>query len=289
MKKQPFILGALLLFSTTVIHAADMTLEVIPLQHRLVDDIVPVLQPLVAPGGSVTGMNNQLIIKTTPDNLAELKSVLQSLDRSPRRLLISVRQDVSGNQLSRDQAIDGRYSSGDAGVSIDSARHRRDGLVISAGDDEGNVIRYRNSQTENSSDDRNTFKVQATEGYPAFITTGQSVPVKTRSTYATRHGVVVNDGTEYIEAQSGFYVLPRINGNQVTLLVAPELTRVTPGRAPVFDTQNVETTATGQLGEWIELGGINQSSATDNSGLLSSSGRQSTTTRTVLIRVDEIK
>lgn len=289
MKKYTAILFVLLSICTVSIHAADMTLEVIPLKHRLVDDVIPILQPLVAPGGSVTGMNDQLVIKTTPDNLAELKSVLESLDRSPRRLLISVRQDVSGSELSRGQSISGRYRDGDIGISSEDGIHRRDGLVISAEDDDGNTIRYRNRQTESSSDNTNTFKVQATEGYPAFISTGQSVPVRTRNSYVTPRGVVVSDGTEYIQADSGFYVLPRLNGNRVTLLVAPKLTRVTPGRPPVFDTQNVETSATGRLGEWIELGGINQSSVTDNSRLLSSSSKQSATTRSVLIRVDEIK
>ena len=71
-------------------------MEIIPLQHRMTDDVVPILRPLVAPGGTITGMNNQLIIKTTPDNLAEIKNVLQSLDRSPRRLLITVKQDIGG-------------------------------------------------------------------------------------------------------------------------------------------------------------------------------------------------
>lgn len=290
MKNRLIILFTLLAFCGAAPVAAEMTMEVIPLQHRLVDDVVPVLRPLVAPGGSVNGMNNQLIIKTTPANMKELKSVLQSLDHSPRQLLISVKQDVSGNRQSSGQSVRGRYSSGDVSVGAgNGSRRHEDGIVISAEDEEGNIIRYRNRQTESFSDDRNTFKVRATEGYPAFINSGQSVPVRTRSSYATPHGVIVNEGTEYFEAQSGFYVLPRIHGDQVTLLVAPKLTRVEPGKAPVFDTQNVETTATGRLGEWIELGGINQSSATANTEILSSSSRQSATTRTVLIRVDEIK
>ncbi|MFB3101043.1 MAG: hypothetical protein ACE1ZM_06325, partial [Gammaproteobacteria bacterium] len=48
--------------------AENMRLEVIPLQHRMVDDVIQSIRPLVTPGGTVTGMNNQLIIKTTPSN-----------------------------------------------------------------------------------------------------------------------------------------------------------------------------------------------------------------------------
>ncbi len=56
-----------------------MQLEVIPLQKRMVDEVIQIIRPLVAPGGTVTGMNNQLIIKTTPSNLAEIKQVLRKL------------------------------------------------------------------------------------------------------------------------------------------------------------------------------------------------------------------
>ena len=52
--------------------AGDMLLEVIPLQNRMVDDVIPIIRRLVAPGGTITGENNQLIVKTTSSNLAEI-------------------------------------------------------------------------------------------------------------------------------------------------------------------------------------------------------------------------
>ena len=38
--------------------------------------VLATLPPLLAPGGSLTGAQNQLFVRTTPDNLAELKAVL---------------------------------------------------------------------------------------------------------------------------------------------------------------------------------------------------------------------
>jgi len=267
--------------------ADEMVLEIIPLNHRLVDDVVPILKPLVTPGGTLTGMNNQLIIKSTPDNIADIKNVLSSLDKSPRRLLISVKQDIGGSFRQREQSISGRHDGGNVDVDIKDPGPR-EGLVISGGDDD-TVVRYRVQDSTSSTDDRNTYTVQATEGYPAFISSGQSVPVSGRTTYVTPGGVVVNDSTEYVDASSGFYVLPRLSGDQVTLLVAPQLTRVSPGKAPVFDFQNVETTATGQIGEWIELGGINQQSTSSGRKILSSSSSSGSESRSILIKVTEIK
>ena len=277
------------LFSAVPVHAGNMTLEIITLQHRMTDDVVDILRPLVAPGGTVTGMNNQLILKTTPENLAELKTVIQSLDRTPRQLIISVRQNSGGRIESQQRSIDGRYSTSDVTIDTNGTHRGRDGLVISAEDDDGNVIRYKNRNSVSRTTDDNMFTVHATEGYPALITTGQSIPVPNRTAYATAGGVIVTDRVEYINADSGFYVLPRLNGNQVTLLVAPRLTRVAPGRTPILDVKDVETTATGQLGEWIEIGGINQGFRDSSRETLSSTHVSGNELHSVLIKVDEIK
>ena len=283
------ILLLILLCSPLLLQAEGMTLEVIAMQHRSTDDVVQILQPLVVPGGTVTGMNNQLIIKTTPDNMAELKRVLESLDRSPRRLLISVRQNSAGITQGQKQALSGKYSAGDVTTEINDPSHTREGLVISAQDEKGNVVRYRRQDSITDSSDQNNFRVQATEGYPAFINIGQSIPVPNRTTYVTPDGVVVNDATEYVDATSGFYALPRLNGDQVTILIAPTLSKSSTGGMPVFDVQNVETTATGRLGEWITIGGINQDMDSSNRRILSSSSKQHQLSNSILIKVDEIK
>lgn len=268
--------------------ATGMTLEVITLQNRNVHDVISILQPLVAPGGTVTGMNNQLIIKSTPENLAELKRVLAGIDQKPRRLLISVRQDSAGASYGREQAFSGRYSEGDVTAEVRDPSPAHEGLSVSARDEEGNVIRYRIQDSTATSSDQGTYRVQATEGYPAFIHAGQSIPLPSRTTHVTPQGVVVTDATEYVDATSGFYVLPRLNGDLVTLLVAPGLSKASAGAMPVFDVQNVETTATGRLGEWMQIGGINQSGSGSDTRLLSSSSRSGQISNTIFIKVDEL-
>ncbi len=274
--------------------AESMQLQVIPLQHRMVDDVVNIIRPLVAPGGTVTGMNNQLIIKTTPANLAEIKNVLRSIDHAPRRLMITVKQNVGGNQQLRENSLSGKYRSDN--VQINTGHdHSNEGLSVSAGD-ENAQIRYRTLDSSTRTDDSNTFKVQALEGRPAFINQGQSVPINSSTTYVTEHGVVVNRSTDYHEARSGFYVLPRLNGDQVTLLAATDLSRIQPnpsghssGQQAGTQVQSVETTVTGRLGEWMELGGIDQSFKQSNRQNFSTSNQGGQELRTVLIRVDEIK
>ena len=71
--------------------AAEMVLEIIPLQNRFVNDMVPTLSQLVADGGTVTGANGQLVIRTTPENLVDLKRVIDKLDAQLREDELSAR------------------------------------------------------------------------------------------------------------------------------------------------------------------------------------------------------
>lgn len=268
--------------------AESMILEVIPLQYQTLDNVIPVLQPLLVEGGTVTGMNNQLVVKTTPGNLDEIRQVLAEIDRKLRRLMITVKQDASRRGSEDESALSGRASAGD--VTLESGGHRRDpaGTSVTVGDEDGDFARYRTSVRETEADDRNAFRVQTVEGQAAFIQAGQSVPLPEQNISVHPGRVTVQQGVEYRDATSGFWVLPRLHGDRVTLLVSPHTSRVLPGRVPSFEIQDVETTASGSLGEWIAVGGIDQEQFRTGREELGTRAEQSSAQRTVLIKVDEV-
>jgi type II secretory pathway component GspD/PulD (secretin) len=273
--------------NSTAVMAESMKIETIPMKNRQVEDVIPILKPLVAEGGTVTGINNKLIVKTTASNLKQIKQVLAQIDNAPRRLMISVKQDVDGNLNVKEGGVSGRYSTGD--VTIKSPDTGREGTIIQGKDSDGNVVRYRQLETRSRLEDRNVFRVQALEGNPAYISTGQSVPIPNQTAFVTGGGVVVQDGVEYRDVESGFYVLPRIQGDNVTLLISPKLSRVSPNQAAIFDIQNVETTASGRLGEWIPIGGATQHFNDSSKRNLISTKRRGQEQRNVLVKVEEIK
>lgn len=268
--------------------SAQLKLEVIPLQHRTADQIIPVIRPLLSEGGTVTGMNNQLIIKTTPVNLADIKEVLRSLDKAPRRLVITVSQDVDGYRDRSGGSVDGSYSSGDITVTNSSRTPGRTGASIAVQDDDGNTIRLRGTDIHSNLAENNDYRIQTIEGRPAYIQTGQSVPIANQDAFITRDGVVVRDTVEYHDVTSGFYVTPNLSGDNVTLLISPNLSRIHPGQREVFDVQNIRTTVHGRLGEWINLGGVNQASSRQSGSILHKTRWQSRETRNVFIKVEEI-
>ncbi len=277
-----------MLCSLSLVYAAGMSLELIPLNYRTADEIIPIIRPLLVEGGSLTGANNQLIVKTTSANLAEIRQILASIDIAARRLLITVKQDIEGQIDRRDQGISGRYSSGDVSISSNNRRDNNRGVVVSAEDKDGNNIRYRDLSTRSDLDDDNTFQVQTVDGKAAYIQTGQQVPIANQNAYLTRGGVVIQDTIDYHDVSSGFYVLPRVNGDRVTLQISPQLSRVQPNQAAIFEVQNADTTTIGRLGEWIQIGGVSQQFNRNDRENLRSTRQSGQEQRSILVKVEEI-
>jgi len=75
------------------------TLEVIPLRYRTADHVIPVLRPLLEPGGALSGQFNQLIVRASPANLAQIRQALEAIDQPQRRLTISVRFDSAEDRV----------------------------------------------------------------------------------------------------------------------------------------------------------------------------------------------
>jgi type II secretory pathway component GspD/PulD (secretin) len=117
------VLGRLLpiwLLVATSAAWAQGALEVVTLRHRTAEQVIPVLQPLLEPGGALSGQSFQLFVRTSPANLAELRQVLDRIDRPARRLTISVRhesvQEAARSRVDADARISSRGSSAELRV-----------------------------------------------------------------------------------------------------------------------------------------------------------------------------
>jgi type II secretory pathway component GspD/PulD (secretin) len=162
--------------------AAQHALEIIPLRHRTVDQVLPALRALLEPGGTLSGDRGQLIVRTSPGNLAQLKQALAAIDRPLRRLQISVRFDDAAESSSQGIEAGGRVSNRGARVELQG---RND----------------RSHATE-----RVDQRIQVLEGGRALIMTGQSTPLP---------GAIWETG-------SGFEAVPRLSGDTVLVDIAPQ-------------------------------------------------------------------
>lgn len=267
----------LLLAAQPLALAQALVMGILPLRFRTADQMVPLIRALVPAPGTVSGIQNQLIVHTTAQNLAEIRAVLERIDTMPRRLLISVRQDADTGSGAAGVSAGGRVTAGRTEISAGTAPPG-----ASAG-----VQVY---STTRSGADRATQQVQALEGQPAMIQAGRSVPVPVRQVVRGPAGLQAIDSIEYREVSSGFQVVVRLSGDEVMLDILPQQQSIVPGAGPgTVDTQQIATTVRGRLGEWIDLGGTARASNDRQSVLLGRAAASATEDRRVQVRVEELR
>ena len=253
-------------------------LEVVALKHRSVEEILPVILPLLGKDEAASGMNYQLVLRASPHTLAQIKKMLASLDVAPRRLKISVMQDVDNETVERltelSASVSGLSLHGVDGRDAETARSHLKAKVIS---------------TRTMDYERNTQQLQVLEGHRALVRSGQSVPVAQRQVIHDQWGSRVIDSTQYQQADSGFYVLPRVNGNRVTLEISTQNDTFESGVHPATRVRQVSSIVDGRLGEWIALGGTAQLDNNDRSGIAMRGSARARDRHNVLIKVEELE
>jgi hypothetical protein len=282
---------ALLHASLMPVAWAQAALEVIPLRYRAAQEVIPVIQPMLAPGGSVSGYQGQLVVRTTPANLEEIKRILGSIDTAPRQLMITVMQEADAGARESSAEISGTVGGERGRVTIPDSRGRRGGsVVLHEGDDR---VRARVLESSTSASDRNTQSVRVLEGREAYVQVGQSVPLRERQVRRTIVGGQVVEqvigGTQYRDVTTGFYVLPRLSGDRVTLDISPQRETLSGQVRGGVNVQSVVTTVSGRLGEWMEIGAVGQDAAGQQAVLLGRSATASRDSRRVLVRVEEVR
>ena len=243
------------------------SLEVIELKHRTVDEVLPALLPLVEPGGTLTGMNNQLFLRASPRNREDIKRALAAIDKSARRLFIHVAYDRQ--QQATDRGADAV------------------GQVIFGGKPQASV-EARVWDTRSQRGENAAQRVQTVEGGRAFIQVGRSLPVPMRQVVVGPGGAIVNDSIVYRDIGSGFHASPRVSGERVTLEISQQVEQLEGRRQGGIASQQLATTVSGRLGEWIELGGTGQQATTRQGGSYSVGTGQMRDARSIWLMVEEV-
>ncbi|MEO7386050.1 MAG: secretin N-terminal domain-containing protein [Gammaproteobacteria bacterium] len=235
--------------------ARAQDLQVIDLRHRFADEVIPILQPLVEPGGVLTGTDNKLFLRASAANVAQIREALAAIDRAPRQLLITVGQGT---------------------ISDANAAGVRGGVTINGGDIQVGVNRPpgapSGADVQIRADSRqanlhNVSSVQTLEGSETLISVGTS--------------------TIYRDVATGFYATPRVNGDLVVLEISPRQQHFRPGGRGIVDSSGATTTVSGRLGQWLELGAVRESSSGSTSGLLVWGRRTGSSEYSAWVKVEE--
>lgn len=223
--------------------------KIIDLQHRFAEDILPIIQPLAGDDAAVTGMQNHLIIRASPEKMREIEQMIATFDVVRQNFKISV---------SRNNAL----------------QTERSGIDVSGRKRFGNVEVVTNSQAKNARSNAKTgiqldienqqsdFKsnslqfIHVVDGETAFIRVGQSIPFSQEWVTLTHRYTKVLKTVEFINIDTGFIVRPRSLGNAIELNITPRIAQL--NQSGFIDFEELSTTVRVHRGEWLNIAGIMQ-------------------------------
>jgi hypothetical protein len=223
-------------------------MQVFELQGATLQEILPLIKPFVGPDGTVTGMHNRLIVRTSPERMVEVRKILAEFDRAPRRLLIHLRDSAPSQS-----------ESGQLDLSVKTPR-------VQIGDSQKNSLSVKRYSTRTETVGQRTL--QTLEGQPTLISSGILRPEVTRSGFIIGPGGGYETSIDYQPITSGFYAKVQLVGDRVRIEIASQRQSPIDGSMTI-EHQEAETVVTGRLGEWLPLVTIAESRRTQSSGIAS--------------------
>lgn len=269
-----FAMPSLLMLSLmmiSLIAQAATEFKIITLQHRFASDLLPTITPMVGADGTATGMQNQLILRASPERMRNIEAMIETLDaeRVNRRITVSNSNHIE-NQQNRTDA---------------SGTIRRGNVIISndryARPNSGRVDIERSTST--ISRNNNQF-INVADGERAYISNGQIVPFTQEWISLSRRYVQIDRQTDWREVTTGFAVRPRTIGKQVELEITPRIANL--NNQGFIDFESLSTTIRVNLGDWVNIGGTMQNNDEMSRRILSVQSTSNSQSSNINIKVE---
>ena len=281
------MLAALFLWATPapLTHAFEIELRVIALKHRLAEEVVPLIRPLLAPGESVTGMDSRLIIRASAPSLAQAERVLAEIDTPRRNLRISVRHAGKSERLQESHGVSGDVRRDNTRIVITDANRGSSSVTVRGASPSGALQVYSERRTTTTRDNSNQ-NLLVLDGGRGFLRVGESIPQTQPFLVLAGDRLSVVTGIQYYDVTTGFEVEPRIIGDRVHLAVTPRLAFRSNQGAQIVNFQELRTVLTVAPGEWVDLGGAVGSANELSRQIFSARRDTGSTDSRFLVRVD---
>lgn len=282
------VAGLLLTLDVTGQHACASAAEtrIVQLKHRAADEVVPILQPLLEPGGRISGQQYQLFVRTSDRNFAEIERILKEIDTPLRNLRIAVRHADSNQVNTREQSLSADQNLGNnTRIILSPANPSQGGLVVRRAGTAGTMQYHTERRTVVRSRDGSQF-VTVVEGQRAYIAVGVELPqVQSYLVFAGRH-LTVASGITYRTVSTGFEVLPRVQGSDVDLEITPRVAFLSDQGSQQVSFSEMSTHVRVKIGEWVDLGGALSNASQVGRMILGDRSSESQEQSSLQVRVD---
>ena len=253
------------------------SLTTIQLMNRPAEEIIPIIKPMLGTGDVITGRGFKLFLRSSAETLAQVEDMIATLDISAKILQISVFQGSERDLRALDISGNMQIESGDASGSIGTNSNKgAAGISYNSRNASGSINATSNSGRK---ENHPVQRLRVTEGSAGYIETGEQIPYFSGSSAAAAD-------IEYRNVTTGFYVLARTHGDNVSLQVSPFRNSLSKVRAGNIETLQASTTITGRIGEWLLIGGTIEQIKRSQSGIGSYSSTQSRANDGIWIKAD---
>lgn len=260
---------------------AQDRIEVIALRYRSVEQMLPVLQPLIHANEAISGQGFNLIVRAGPETLKQIREMLQQVDRPIRQMLVQVRfGDLSDEQRNAAQAE----------------------VRIEVGQEVQARGRARLEDTHELRQQNQTQQIRVLEGGQAWIQSGSAIPYRTVQVITQPGRVSIISGQQWISVGTGFNVRPQLHGEKIWLEINPQQMRIESTRESARDgrsdwgsnrqsivQQQASATIETRLGEWVELAATQNGAQHEQSGILARTRQTQQQEQSIWLKVDLIE
>ena len=211
--------GLLLLLFAPLVQGAE-TVQVFPLKHRSVTEVLTLVRDMVGSAATVSSIDNKLVVKGSQDALQQVAQLLEQVDKPKTVLQIIVRQSVNR-----------------------SGQHIQSSADPSA------------SRRLSTSDDEIEQSMLVNDGDTATLEIGRDVPFTNSMAAYTGEYTGYSQTRSIRRISTGFAIHPELRGDKVQLQVIPQLQALDDGPEGPIHFQKLMTNVLVPLDTWYNLAG----------------------------------
>lgn len=246
------LLGLALLLSTSV--QAD-SITTIQLMNRPAEEVIPIVEPMLAVDEVITGHGFKIFLRSSPETLAQVEDMIAAIDIAATVLQISVFQGNSRDLRKLGVSGNIQIGGGNTKIGIGTSKKSDDAGSIGFSTDNANG-NISSTSTRTGLIDNPIHQLRVTEGTQGYIETGKQIAIFSGANW--KRSKAAGSSIEFKDVTTGFYVLPRIHNDRVTLQVSPFKNSQSKSDAGDIETLHANTTITGPIGEWLLIGGATE-------------------------------
>jgi len=212
-----------------------MQLEEIKLQHKPVDDIIPLVEPFLPENAVISGEGYKIILKTTAANMPQVKQLIADLDTPLQQLHISVSLDPA--VLTQDVTK--------SAPSTGSEAHEKLKASTTSPADTSGIYKTKGRETT-----AGIQVIQVLQDRWSIIRTGQAIPVVTR---VRNPDGTITESISYQQVNQGLRIHPHLGGDEVVLGVQPFYEAASQSGTGQQLYYGKQKQAKARLGNWISI------------------------------------